>query len=434
MKTVAVVPVKSTSSRIESKNIKLLSNKPLFLHTLEKLLTIKTIDEVWLDTDDINIINLAYNYGCKGFKYFIRDKKFADNKTDGNKLLENEINNIEADIYIQVLCTSPFTKPETIEKCANILKSGEHQSVVACFKEKFYLWNSNGPIYDKYNIPNSNTLDDTIVESMSLYGITKNEFMNTKMRIGSNPYLLGLEGDEIIDINYIRDFDFAEKVAFYNKFTEQSIFNNLKLKLNTCILADILNELGYSKNILKSFKLNVNNSKVFGRTRPMQIRPLKEGENPNDIYKCLNSYNSVNYGDIIFVNNLIDKKAYFGDLNATISITKSAQATIINGYTRDTNRLIELGYPVFYKNNTCDDVKNYGTLDYFDQSIEVDSVKIYVNDLIFADIDGVVIIPREIEMIVLEKCRKVIENENNIANAIINGNDINFILEKFGAF
>ena len=36
MKTVAIIPVKSTSSRILSKNIKLLGNMPLFLHTLDK--------------------------------------------------------------------------------------------------------------------------------------------------------------------------------------------------------------------------------------------------------------------------------------------------------------------------------------------------------------------------------------------------------------
>ena len=44
MKIVSIIPVKSTSSRIEEKNIKLLGDKPLFLHTLEKLLKIKMIN------------------------------------------------------------------------------------------------------------------------------------------------------------------------------------------------------------------------------------------------------------------------------------------------------------------------------------------------------------------------------------------------------
>ena len=434
MKVIAVIPVKSTSSRIQSKNIKLLCNMPLYLHTLEKLLQIKEINEVWIDTDDINIIKIAENYGFNNFKYFLRDKKYADNTTDGNKLLENEINNIDSDIYLQILCTSPFTNINSIKKTIEILKKKEYTSVVGCFREKFYLWNNEQPIYDKYKIPNSNTLNDTIVESMSLYGITKEEFMKTKMRIGDKPYLLTLEGEEIIDINYEKDFLFANKIAIYKKFEEQNLFNLLKTKLNSCIISDILNDLGYKNNVLKDFKLNMHDNKLFGRVRPIQIRFLNQDEDPNKIYNCLKSYDSVNYGDIIFVNNLIDKKAYFGDLNATISLSKNAQGTIINGYTRDINRTIELNYPTFFKNITCDDVKGIGTLDYFDEPIIVDDIKIFVNNLIFADIDGIVIIPKNLEDIILEKCKKIIENESNISNSIICGKEITEIINKFGTF
>ena len=433
MKTIAVIPVKSTSSRIVSKNLKLLGNMPLFLHTLDKLLKISELDEVWLDTDEMEIINIANDYGFKNFKYFIRDKKFADNNTDGNCLLENEINNINSDIYLQIICTSPFTNVSSIIKCIEILKSKTHNSVVGCFKEKFYLWNDKEPLYNKYKIPNSNTLNDTIVESMSLYGITKEEFKKTKMRIGEKPYLLILEGEEIIDINYEKDFMFANKIALYNKIQEQNIFDLLKIKLNSCIFSDILNEFGYNNNILKNFK-TIKQTKMFGRVKPIQIRNLELGENINDIYKCLNSYDSVCNGDIIFVNNKVDKKAYFGDLNATISISKNAQGTIINGYTRDIDRINELNYNVFYKNNTCDDVKGFGTLDYYNKPIVIDNITINVNNLIFADVDGIVIIPKEIEDIIIDKCKKILNNEANISNSIVCGYNIEDVLNKYGAF
>lgn len=434
MKVVAIIPVKSTSSRLESKNIKLLCNMPLYLHTLDKLLKIDEINEVWIDTDDINIINIAENYGFTKFKYFIRQKIYADNSTDGNLLLENEINNIDSDIYLQILCTSPFTSIDNIKKSIQILKDKEYFSVVGCFKEKMYLWKGNSPVYDKYKIPNSNTLEDTIVESMSLYAITKDEFIKTKMRIGSCPFLLALEGEEIIDINYERDFLFANKMAIYNKFMEQNLLNLLKIKLSSCVISDLLNEMGYQNCILKNFDTNITTNKLFGRVRPIQIRYLKDNEEPNDIYKCLKSYDSINYGDIIFVNNLVDCKAYFGDLNATISISKNAQGTIINGYTRDVTRTIELNYPTFYKNKTCDDVKYFGTLDFFDMPILVDNTKIYVNNLIFADMDGIAIIPKEIENEIINKCKKIIENESNISNSIVCGKDIYTIINKFGNF
>jgi regulator of RNase E activity RraA len=269
---------------------------------------------------------------------------------------------------------------------------------------------------------------------MSIYGITKNEFTNSQQRIGNNPYLLELDNDEKIDINYEKDFNFANKIAKLNCIEENYVFNNLKNKLNSCMIADILNELGYTNCVLNNFKLNMSNNKLFGRVRPIQIRKLKESEDSNNIYNCLHSYNSVLPGNIIFVNNQIDNKAYFGDLNATISLIKQAQGTIVNGYTRDITRTIDLQYPVFYKNNTCNDVKLYGTLDYYDKPIIINNIKIYVNNLIFADIDGVIIIPKEIEEIVINKCKNIIENESNISNSIITGTPVNTIIEKYGTF
>jgi regulator of RNase E activity RraA len=208
----------------------------------------------------------------------------------------------------------------------------------------------------------------------------------------------------------------------------------LKIKLNSCILSDILNELGYKNNILQNYKPNMKNNKLFGRVKPIQIRELKSNEDYTNIYKCLDSYESIHQGDIIFVNNLIDNKAYFGDLNATISISKNCQGTIINGYTRDINRTVELNYPTFFKNNTCSDVKFYGSLDYFDKPITVENITIYNNNLIFADIDGIVIIPKDKEDIILTKCKQIINLEENISSSIINGKSIKEIIKTDGFF
>ena len=299
MKVVAVIPVKKNSSRVKNKNIRLLGDKPLFIHMLDKLLSIKKINEVWIDTDSLEIIDIANNYNYKNFKYFIRDTIFSDNTTDGNLLLKNEIDNIEADIYLQVLCTSPFTSINSIIKCIDLLLSHKTNSVVGCFKEKLYLWKKGQANYNINNIPNSNTLDDTTIESMSLYGITKSEFNLTKKRIGSNPYFLELNNEEKIDINYEHDFVYAQKIAKLQVIEEYNYFNNLKIKLNSCIIADILNELGFSNNVLKDFKYNFN-TKLFGRIRPIQIRKLNKNEDSNDIYKCLDSYNNISPGNIIF--------------------------------------------------------------------------------------------------------------------------------------
>lgn len=211
-KIAAFLPVKAKSERIKNKNLKLLCGKPLFLYTLEKLLSCDFIDEVFLDSESDEVFEIASGLNFIKFK---RDEKLADNSTNGNKLFLNEIQATDADICIQILCTSPFIKPETIKKGIDILVNSEdYDSVVLVRKEKLYTWNSESlkPNYDIENIPNSFNLEDTIIETMGLYIIKRDVAFKTGRRIGERPYLLEATALEAIDINYPEDFELAELV------------------------------------------------------------------------------------------------------------------------------------------------------------------------------------------------------------------------------
>lgn len=168
MKVVAFLPVKGTSERIKNKNTTLLNGKPLFLHTLEKLVRCPFIDDVFLDTEKDEIYDMGKHTGCH---YLKRDPSLATNKTDGHSLFYNEAVKVDADIYIQILGTSPFILPSTIERGVGILKNhgDKYDSVVLVRREKMYTWGEGVPNYDYDHIPNSKDLPDTVIETMGLY-------------------------------------------------------------------------------------------------------------------------------------------------------------------------------------------------------------------------------------------------------------------------
>ena len=64
-KVVAFVPAKGSSERIENKNAKLLDGRPLVVHTLDKLLKCRNVDEVYLDTESDDIARLAKHLPVK---------------------------------------------------------------------------------------------------------------------------------------------------------------------------------------------------------------------------------------------------------------------------------------------------------------------------------------------------------------------------------
>lgn len=430
MKIVAFLPAKGTSSRVESKNLKLLDGKPLFLHTLEKLMECEFIDEVYLDTESDDVIDLASETNCKVLK---RDPNLASNTTDGNKLFLNEVNYIEADIYIQILGTSPFIEKETIEKGVESIKNDEFDSAVLIRKERLYTWNEKGPNYDIENIPNSFDLGDTIIETMGLYIVKRETALSTQRRIGNKPYLLEATPLEAIDVNWPEDFDLANLIAAGKREKERKLLDNIKSHLTSAMLSDIMDDFGLD-GVLQGFKLNIPEKKIFGKAKTLKLRALNEGEDFRGIYNALYSYNTIIPNDIIIVENEISEFAYFGELNANLAIRSGAGAAIISGVTRDTAEVKKLGFPVFSKGSNCKDVRKRATMESFNKTITVEGIKISPNDLIFGDNDGIIVIPKKFEDKILKRAFEVIKTENNILVDIANGVDVDQLTKEHGFF
>ena len=430
MKIVAFLPVKGTSSRVANKNVSLLDGKPLFLHTLEKLIDCDFIDEVYLDTESDEIIEMANHLDCIVLK---RDTELASNKTDGNRLFMNEVRQVKADIYVQVLCTSPFISKETIKAGIEEISGKEYDSAVLISRQKQYSWSENGPKYDLGNIPNSIDLPDTLIETMGLYIIKRNAALETERRIGNKPYILAASPLEAIDVNWPEDFKLANLIAAGLREKDRMLLDNIKNQLNSSMLSDILDDLGVS-NVINGLKPNFDSAKIFGRAKTLKIRALREGEDFRGIYDALNSYKTIVPNDVIIVENEISNFAYFGELNANLAIRSGAAGAIVGGMTRDSADVTKLGFPVFAEGTKCKDVRGRATLESINKPVKVNGVQVCPGDLIFADSEGVVVIPKALEAKVLDLAFKVMRKEKSVLLDIANGIDIDLLVKRNGEF
>ena len=431
MKIVAFLPAKGTSERIENKNLKIIDGKPLFLHTLEKLSECNFIDEVYLDTESSELFDIASEIK---YKPLLRDPSLATNKTDGNALFWNEVKQVDADIYIQILCTSPFIEKDTIKRGINILvDNSSYDSVVLVKKDKLYTWKNGKPEYNIDKIPNSKDLNETIIETMGLYIVRKETAFNLKKRIGNAPYLLEAKPIESIDINYADDFNLANIIFSGLKENEIRKMTNLKWLLTSEVLSDVMDEFGLNC-VLKNYHLNIKNKKILGRAKTIEIKKVHNNDNPGDIYNALKSYDYIVKNDVIVVKTELDEFAYFGELNAQLSIRNGASAAIISGYTRDLRQVENLDFPVFAKGYTCQDVKNRGILKSINKRVEIDNIEIKPNDLIFGDLNGIVIIPNSFENQVIDAALLKITREKRIVIDIIEGINAYDIYLKHGGF
>jgi 4-hydroxy-4-methyl-2-oxoglutarate aldolase len=187
--------------------------------------------------------------------------------------------------------------------------------------------------------------------------------------------------------------------------TTQDILKELK-QLPSSTLHEAAGRIGALPSQIKPV---ANHFKVCGYAFPVQSPP---GDNlwlHRAIYKA-------NPGDILVVNvGLGYEFGYWGEILTNAAIEQGLGGLIINGCVRDRDRLVELPFPIFSRGfcirGTGKDKTAQGILNH---STQIDDVIINPGDLIVGDNDGVVVIPKDKILEVLEEAKLREEKEKAV--------------------
>lgn len=428
MKIVAFVPAKGTSERIPNKNLVVLDGEYLFKRKLRQLLECKVINEVFLDTDSDEIAALVTDLPVTVLK---RPPALASNATDGHELFSWECSQVDADIYIQTLCTAPFVSADTLTRAITILEgSPAHDSLLAVYHTKQYTWSGGEPDYGRGRIPNSIDLPQLTVEAMSFY-IAHASVTQLSKRFGRTPIFFPLNPTEMVDVNWPEDLQLAETIAAGMRAKENLTLAALAPYLSAAMISDIMREMGHALTLPQKIS---GRGSFFGRAKTLLLDQLQKGESATGIYDALDSYQFVRPGDVIVVENRVPECAYFGNLNAQLAMRAGAIGAVIDGMTRDKANVEKLGFPVFARGHYCVDIKCEGTVREMNLPIQIGGVQIENGDYVFADPDGVTIIPQALWPTVRECALKGIEKEWQVGMAVALGNSPKSIVKHLGEF
>ncbi len=124
--------------------------------------------------------------------------------------------------------------------------------------------------------------------------------------------------------------------------------------------------------------------------------------------------------------------AYWGEILTATARTRGAVGAVINGFHRDTPRVLEQNWPVFSRGRYAQDSSVRSAVVEYRCAIEIDGVWIEPGDLIFGDLDGVVIIPRRHEAEVIEKALEKARGEKTVRKAIEGGMSSTEAFRRFG--
>lgn len=199
------------------------------------------------------------------------------------------------------------------------------------------------------------------------------------------------------------------------------------------VISDILDDLKLTKQVMHhSIRPIFHNAIVFGKVLTMLgIDDSNLKENPYELeLKAIDQLKP--FQIVVAGTGNSTKSGFWGELLTNIAIKNNCNGAVIDTFTRDTKKIIELNYNLFCTGRCPRDSKNRTRVIDFNCKIECGDVLVNPGDLIFGDLDGIVVIPEEYHLEVLNKSYEKVEAENIVRKDILKGISAEDVYDKYG--
>jgi regulator of RNase E activity RraA len=126
--------------------------------------------------------------------------------------------------------------------------------------------------------------------------------------------------------------------------------------------------------------------------------------------------------------------ALMGELSAHTLKARGVLGFVVDGGSRDTELVVEQGFPVFCAFLTPADIVARWVPDRFGEPVTIGAVTVATGDYVLGDRDGVVVIPAAVAGEVVARTQEVVATESDMRRALIDGMDPVAAYNKYGKF
>ena len=212
-KVVALVPMRHSSERVPGKNYRPFVGKPLYHYIINKLLDCPLVSMIVIDTDSPVIRDDAKEHFPK-VNLINRPEHLRDGTTPMNDVLLHDVEQIDADFFLQTHSTNPLLQTETITRAIRHLVDHypRFDSLFTVTRLQARLWDSlNRAInHDPGILMRTQDLDPVYEENSCLYLFSRQGLQSLQNRIGTAPFMFEIDRLEARDIDEELDFKLAE--------------------------------------------------------------------------------------------------------------------------------------------------------------------------------------------------------------------------------
>lgn len=215
--------------------------------------------------------------------------------------------------------------------------------------------------------------------------------------------------------------------------TPEITYPMMRESLYVAVVADALDSLGF-RNQSPRVPLSpyTNQSLLVGRCKTTLWADMYH--NVENSYELeLSAVDSCHPDDVmICAANGSMHSALWGELLSTASRNAGCIGAIVDGAVRDVTKIREMGFPVFARGTSVYDSQNRQRVIDVDIAVEIAGVRFCPGDLVFADADGIVVVPQEVEEEAIQKAWGKVHAENEVRDAIRAGMKATEAYNRFG--
>lgn len=222
---------------------------------------------------------------------------------------------------------------------------------------------------------------------------------------------------------------------------DEEMFALVRRELFTAVVGDIMDALGFQHQFLPPRLRPLGEGmRIVGRAMTVLeadvFHPAPTGGANAFLAKpfglMLEALDDLKPGEVYLCTGASPSYALWGELMSTRALKLGAAGAIVDGYHRDTAGILELGFPVFSYGPFAQDQAPRGKVIDFRVPLEIEGTRVLPGDLVFADIDGVCVVPRVAEREILAKALEKARGEKRVKQAIESGMGAKEAFETFG--
>jgi 4-hydroxy-4-methyl-2-oxoglutarate aldolase len=219
--------------------------------------------------------------------------------------------------------------------------------------------------------------------------------------------------------------------------TDKEIFAFVKKNLYVPAVCDILDSLGYRNQAmhqrLRPLLPDIRNCGFIGRARTIRWMETDYVVKEDPYGLEIDAMDSLKEGDVaVHSTDYGGTNAPWGELMSTIAKKKGVAGCVCDSQIRDCVRIIEMGFPVFYAGIRPLDSMGRARVMSYDCPVKCGEVLVNPGDLVYADFDGVVVVPAAVEEKVLTLALDKVGKESLSRQDLLAGKSLREVYDKYG--